>query len=61
MLAVGVTTVTMPASISKELAITFVAEFVALWAFGAAWIVAGKVIPPLVDKEEMLLLWPQAE
>jgi 4-amino-4-deoxy-L-arabinose transferase-like glycosyltransferase len=57
MLAVGVTTVL----IRKEMAITFVAEFVALWAFGVAWIVAGKVIPPLVDKEERLILWPQAE
>jgi hypothetical protein len=60
MLAIGVTTVAMH-EITKESAITFVAQFVALWAFGVAWIVAGKVIPPLVDKEDMLILWPQAK
>ena len=56
MLGVGATQFTMSVATRKALAITFVAEFVALWAFGVAWIVAGKVIPPLVDKDEMLKL-----
>lgn len=46
----------MSESLRKELAITYAAEFVSLWAFGIAWIVAGKVIPPLVDEEDMLTL-----
>lgn len=56
MLGAGVTEFTMSAATRKALAITFVAEFVALWAFGVAWIVSGKVIPPLVDKDDMLIL-----
>ncbi len=56
MLGVGATQFTMSVATRKALAITFVAEFIALWAFGIAWIVAGKVIPPLVDKEDMLIL-----
>jgi len=56
MLGAGAAQITMSDATRKTLAITFVAEFVALWAFGVAWIVAGKVIPPLVDEDERLKL-----
>ena len=32
-------------------------EAVALGAFGVAWIVAGKIIPALVDKEDALRIF----
>jgi quinol-cytochrome oxidoreductase complex cytochrome b subunit len=57
MLGTGIAKLTLPVELQKSLAITFVAEFVALWAFGVAWIVAGKVIPPLVDKDERFILF----
>jgi hypothetical protein len=56
MLGIGAAQFILSDATRKALAITFVGEFVALWAFGVAWIVAGKVIPPLVDKEDMLIL-----
>jgi len=37
--------------------VTYWVEAVALVAFGVAWIVAGKVIPVLVDKQEALRLF----
>jgi len=40
----------------NSLYITYWGEAIALWAFGIAWIVAGKVISPLVDDEEKLKL-----
>jgi hypothetical protein len=54
MLGAGIAEFTLTAAARKAWAITFVAELVALWAFAVAWIVAGKVIPPLVDEDEML-------
>ncbi|RUA02062.1 MAG: hypothetical protein DSY89_03550 [Deltaproteobacteria bacterium] len=57
MLVVGLSKLTLPVELVNALAITFIAEFVALWAFGAAWIVAGKVIPQLVDKDDQLILF----
>ncbi|MDE2996662.1 MAG: hypothetical protein OXT73_08000 [Bacteroidota bacterium] len=33
---------------------TYWAEFLALWAFGIAWITAGKVLPFLVSTDEAL-------
>jgi len=41
----------------KTLNITYWAEAIALVAFGVAWIVAGKIISPLVDKDEALRLF----
>ncbi len=54
MVAVGVAKLVLPAATEQALAVTFIAEFVALWAFGVAWIVSGKVIPALVDEEDRL-------
>jgi len=34
--------------------VTYWAELLALWAFGVAWITAGKVLPFLVSEEEAL-------
>jgi len=56
MLVAGGAGLVLSDATAKSLAITYVAEFVALWAFGVAWIVAGKAIPLLVDKEDMLIL-----
>lgn len=56
MLGIGALQLILSDVTKKALAITFVGEFIALWAFGVAWIVAGKVIPPLVDQEDMLSL-----
>jgi len=54
---VGLSKLTLPVELVNALAITFIAEFIALWAFGAAWIVAGKVIPQLVDRDDQLILF----
>ena len=56
MLGAGVAEVALPPETRKALAITFLAELIALWAFALAWIVAGKVIPALVDEDERLKL-----
>lgn len=56
MLVIGAAQFTIPEATRKALAITFVGELVALWAFGVAWIVAGKVFAPLVDQEDRLIL-----
>ncbi len=56
MLGAGITEFTMSEATRKALAITFIAEFVAMWAFGIAWIVAGKAIPLLVDEDDRLVL-----
>jgi hypothetical protein len=56
MLAMGVAKITVPDETVKALKITYWAEAIALGAFGVAWIVAGKVIPPLVDEEDALKL-----
>jgi quinol-cytochrome oxidoreductase complex cytochrome b subunit len=43
---------------AKAPGITYLAELIASWAFAVAWIVASKVIPGLVDKDERLgLSW----
>ncbi len=44
----------LPAVVVADLELTYWAEFIALWAFGAAWITAGKVLPFLVSPEEAL-------
>ena len=56
MLVIGAAQLIIPEATRKTLAITFVGELVALWAFGVAWIVAGKVFAPLVDQEDRLIL-----
>lgn len=45
----------LPAETVSSLRLVYWAELVALNAFGIAWIVAGKVIPGLVEKEEALV------
>ena len=54
MLTMGLTKFTVPDQIRNSLYITYWGESIALWAFGAAWMVAGKVFSPLVDDEEAL-------
>ena len=56
MLGAGIAEVVLPPATRNALAITFLAELIALWAFALAWIVAGKVIPALVDEDERLKL-----
>jgi hypothetical protein len=54
MAGAGIAEVTLSAATRKAWAVVFVAELVALWAFALAWIVAGKVIPALADRDERL-------
>lgn len=56
MMGIGAAELILSEEIKNALAITFVGEFVALWAFGVAWIVAGKVLPALADEEDRLML-----
>ena len=56
MLTIGVSKLAMTEEAQNSLYITYWGESIALWAFGVAWIVAGKVISPLVDDEEKLKL-----
>jgi hypothetical protein len=53
------TQITLPDETIKALSVTYWAELIALVAFGIAWIVAGKILPPLVDKSEALQLFGQ--
>lgn len=57
MLSVAIEKLTLPCETIKTLNITYWAEAIALVAFGVAWIVAGKIISPLVDKDEALRLF----
>lgn len=43
----------LPGETYAILHVTYWAEFGALWAFGFAWLVAGKTFPWLVDDEEI--------
>jgi hypothetical protein len=45
------------AGIFDELQLTLWAEWIALGAFGVAWITAGKIIPYLTANEELLIRW----
>ncbi len=45
----------LPSETVSSLRLVYWAELVALNAFGIAWIVAGKVVPGLVEKEEALI------
>jgi uncharacterized membrane protein len=58
MLIMGISKFTLPAEVQDSIYITYWGESVALWAFGVAWMVAGKVIPLLVDEEEALKFKP---
>lgn len=57
MLAALVANFALPPETLKALRVTYWAEAIALGAFGLAWIVAGKYIPWLVDREEALHLF----
>ena len=52
----GISHFTLSDATRKDLAITYYVEFISLWAFGAAWTVAGKAIPMLAHKDERLKL-----
>lgn len=54
MLGLGAAELLLPASTVSAYEMTYWAEFVALWAFGIAWITASKALPFLVDSEEAL-------
>jgi hypothetical protein len=54
MLTIGISKLAMTEEVRNSLYITYWGESIALWAFGVAWIVSGKVISPLVDEDEKL-------
>jgi hypothetical protein len=54
MLAAGISKIAAPESTKGPVFLLYWAEAISLWAFGVAWITAGKVIPPLVDEKEQL-------
>ncbi len=53
-LSIGIGQTAVPEATMKALKITYWAEAIALEAFGVAWIVAGKILSPLVDEDEAL-------
>ena len=55
-LTIGLSNLAFSSEMVKALHITYWGETIALFAFGIAWIVAGKVIKPLVDNDEALKL-----
>jgi hypothetical protein len=62
MLAIALKQVPMVNSLTAGFALVFWAEAIALCAFGAAWIVAGKYLSLFTEPEEMLaLLEPKNE
>ncbi len=48
----------LPVQTVAELRLTYWGEASALWAFGLAWIVSGKVLPFLAEPGERLHIWP---
>jgi len=56
MAGAGVAKLLLPTIAEEEWRTMFWAESIALWAFGVAWIVAGKVLSPLVDEADRLRL-----
>jgi len=54
MVGLAIAKVLLPAAIVSTYKMTYWAEFAALWAFGIAWITAGKVLPFLVEPDEAL-------
>jgi hypothetical protein len=50
----GIVQITVPEDQRDALALIFWAEWVALWAFGFAWLVASKIIPLFADEDERL-------
>ena len=47
----------VPSDIKEQYRVVFWGEWVALWSFGVAWIVAGKYLPILAEPEEELILF----
>jgi len=47
----------LPCETRMDIRLFYWVEAISLVAFGVAWIVAGKVVPPLVDKDEALRLF----
>jgi len=56
MAGAGAAEVIVPSATREACRIMFWAESIALWAFGVAWIVAGKVLGALVDEADRLRL-----
>lgn len=56
-LSAGAAEIMQSSEAAQTLPIKYWAEFVALAAFGVAWIVAGKYLSPLVDPDEALYLF----
>lgn len=54
MVGLAAAKILLPASTVSMYKMTYWAEFTALWAFGIAWITAGKVLPFLVEPKEAL-------
>jgi hypothetical protein len=57
MLTGAVGTFALTCEVRTEIRLIYWVEAIALAAFGVAWIVAGKLLPPLVDEEEALKLF----
>lgn len=60
MLVMLVANLTLSDAMLLATRITYWTEAVALVAFGIAWITAGKIVRPLVDREEALRLLPKS-
>lgn len=54
MLGLGIASFVLDPMVKAKWEVTYWAEFIALWAFGVAWITAGKVLPFLVAPDEAL-------
>lgn len=54
MVGLLVAKLTLASDVVIRYEMTYWAEFLALWAFGIAWITAGKVLPFLVSTDEAL-------
>ena len=59
MLSMIITKFTLSDEIINTLSVTYLAEAIALGAFGVAWIVAGKCLSPFVDEGDALRLFRQ--
>lgn len=57
MLGLLASTFLLPQATQDALLVTYFAEAVALWAFGVAWMVAGKYFSVVVDEDEALQLF----
>lgn len=53
-LFIGMAPFAFAAAVGNGWAVTFWGEFISMWAFGLAWIVASKILPWFADPDERL-------